>query len=227
MSNRYSPWWLWGVICIVVNFGATMNAVGFGEDSWKEEVLLHDGSTLIVNRSQRYGGRHELDQPPPMKEHTVNFTLPGSSKVISWTSEYSDDIGRANFNLLALHILNGTPYIVVEPNLILSYKKWGQPNPPYVFFKYNGKEWHRITLEEFPPELKNINVVINTLAHGKQLVNQGVTSAATVKKLNSSLTQEEYKSIVRAPLDHWKPRPDHKGPKAPNLITPPTADGTK
>ncbi len=227
-NDRYSPWWLVGGICLVMTVGGSMNACGFGGDSWKEEVLLHDGSKIIVERSQTYGGRHELGQPSPIKEHAITFTLPGSSKIITWASEYSEDIGRTNFNLLALHILNGTPYIAVEPNLTLSYKKWGEPNPPYVFFKYDGKGWHRISIEEFPAEFKNINVTINTLAYGKQLATQGLAPEATVKKLNSSLTQAEYKTIVRTPLDHWKPRPEHKGPKAPNPIAPPTTtDGAQ
>jgi hypothetical protein len=35
---------------------------GIGGDSWKEDVLLHDGKKLIVERSQTYGGRHEIGQ---------------------------------------------------------------------------------------------------------------------------------------------------------------------
>lgn len=228
MSDPHFLLRLFATVCLVATLGVRMNAYGFGVDSWREEVLLHDGSTLIVNRSQSYGGRHEIGQPLPIKEHTISFTSPGSNKIVTWTSEYSEDIGHTNFNLLALHILNGTPYIVAEPSLTLSYNKWGRPNPPYVFFKYIDREWQRITIENFPAEFKNINVVINTLTHGKELSRQGLASAAAVKKLNSTLTQEEYKTIVRTPLDHWKPRPEHKGPKAPNPITPPaTTDGNK
>ena len=232
MRNQH---WLLGLsktTSLVAILGLSMNAdaglLGFGQDSWKEEVLLHDGSTLIVNRSQSSGGRHEIGQAPPIKEHTITFILPGSDKRITWTSEYDGDLGRTNFNLLALHILNGAPYIVVEPNLILSYNKWGQPNPPYVIFKYNyaDKKWQRIAIEELPAEFKNINLVINTLAHGKQLDSQDFASVETVKKLNGSLTQEEYKTIHRVPLDHWKPRLIYKGPKAPHPIAPPvTTDG--
>ena len=211
MSDRHRLLRLFSAICLVSTLGGSMSAdagfLGFGGDSWKEEVLLHDGSTLIVNRSQSYGGRHEIGQPPPIKEHTITFTLPGSHNIITWTSEYGEDIGRTNFNPLALHILNGTPYIVVEPNLILSYNKWGRPNPPYVLFKYDGKAWQRIAIEELPAEFKNINLVINTLAYGKQLDSQGLASAEIVKKLNSSLTQEEYKTILRTPIDYGPPRP--------------------
>lgn len=232
MNNRQMLLRLFKAISLVLTLGVSMSAeagfLGFGGDSWKEEVLLHDGSKIIVERSQSYGGRHEIGQPLPIKEHTITFTLPGSSKIITWTSEYGEDIGRTNFNPLALHILNGTPYIIVEPNLMLSYNKWGRPNPPYVFFKYKGKEWQRIAIEELPAEFQNINLVINTLSYGEKLDSQGFASAEIVAKLNSSLTQEEYKTIHRAPLDHWKPRPEYKGPKAPHPIIPPaTTDGKK
>ena len=30
---------------------------GFGGDSWKEEVLLHDGAKIVVKRSLSYSGR--------------------------------------------------------------------------------------------------------------------------------------------------------------------------
>jgi hypothetical protein len=76
--------------------GASMNACAVlpgGGKSWKEEVLLHDGGKVIVKRSQSYGGRHEIGQSPPVKEHTISFTLPNSSKAITWTSEYGEVLG--------------------------------------------------------------------------------------------------------------------------------------
>jgi hypothetical protein len=173
--------------------GASMSACS--ATSWKEEVLLHDGSKIIVKRSQSYGGRHEIGQSPPVKEHTITFSLPNSGETISWTSEYGEDVGRTNFNLLALHMLNGTPYIVAEPNLCLSYNKWGRPNPPYIFFKYDGKTWQRITLTEFPAEFKTINLIVNNgreedieRAAGKL----GYVSADGVQSFNSSSSMRQY-----------------------------------
>lgn len=212
--------------------GSTMNAeaglLGQGVDSWTEEVQLHDGGKLIVQRSQSYGGRREIGQLPPIKEHTITFTLPNYAKTITWTSEYAEDLGRTNFNLLAVHVLRATPFIAASPNLSLSYNKWGRPNPPYVLFKYEGNVWQRIALEEFPVEFKAINVALNIRGRDvENLVSLGFISAAMVNQLNSSVTQEEYKSIVRTPLDHWKPRPVHLGPKAPNPINPPATIGGK
>jgi hypothetical protein len=75
-------------------------------------------------------GNMRFGQPPPIREHTINFTLPGPGRRITWTSEYGKDIERTNFHLLAVHVLNWAPYIVVEPNLCLSYNKWGRAESP-------------------------------------------------------------------------------------------------
>jgi hypothetical protein len=205
MSNPRRLLRLFQAICLVVlvemSACAAAGFLVFGRDSWKEEVLLHDGSKIVIARSQTYGGRREIGQPPPIRKHTIIFTLPNSDKRITWTSEYGEDIGRTNFFLLAVHVLNGTPYIVAEPNLCLSYNKWGRPNPPYVFFKYDGKAWQRIPLEEFPAEFKTINVAL-TLG-GKDveaMVSLGVVPAENIRERNSRLTQAEFKTILREPV---------------------------
>ena len=198
MNDRYLLLRLCKAICLVLTLGVSMNAYGFGVDSWKEEVLLHDGSKIIVKRSQSYGGQHEIGQPPPIKEHTISFMLPSTKEAITWTSEYGEDIGRTNFYLLALHTLNGTPYIVASPNSCQSYNKWGRPNPPYVFFKYNGMEWQRISLEEVPAEFTTINVALDILGREvKNLVSLGMVSSEKIKELNHHTTILTHKTILR------------------------------
>lgn len=221
----------WAIAISLMILGGSMSACAMGDKtSWKEEVLLHDGKKIIVERSQTYGGRHEIGQKPPVKEQKLTFTLPGSNRSITWKSEYSEDVGRANLNLLALHVLNGTPYIVAEPNLCLAYNKWGRPNPPYIFFKYDGKDWKRIPLSEFPIEFKNINVVIDTKGDAEEITKLGMVSAATVMELNSSLLRYpnehvEYKTIMREPLASSRLcPPELTGFKAPYPI-PPKAGG--
>jgi hypothetical protein len=191
---------LWGV-CVALTACAGVPLAG--STSWREEVLLHDGGRIIVTRSQTYGGRHEIGQPPPVREHTINFTLPNTNTNITWVSEYGEDVGRANFNLVAVHILNNTPYVVASPNLCLSYNKWGRPNPPYVLFKFDGGAWQRIALAELPPEFKEVNVVVNVTR--EQYIKEherraGYVQAADVRDINSSLTQPEYQRILREAL---------------------------
>lgn len=155
-------------ILIFIFIGVTnMNAagfLGFGDGvSWKEEVLLHDGSKVIVERWQKHGGNRELGQEPGISDQSITFTVPGTNKTITWKDEASAELGgRSNFYLVALHILNNIPYIITTPRLCLSYNKWGRPNPPYVIFQYEDKKWKRIELAELPMEFKNINVVVET-----------------------------------------------------------------
>ncbi len=185
-----------------VSVSANAGPFGLGGDSWKEEVLLHDGQKIIVERSQTYRGRGEPGQSAPIGEHTIRFALPGSNQPITWISEYGEDLGRTNFNLLALHVLDGTPYVVASPNLCLAYNKWGRPNPPYVFFKYEADKWNRIPLEAFPAEFKTVNVVRGIRGRpGEELVRMGMVSAQKVALLNSNpRVQPEYKTILREPL---------------------------
>jgi len=214
-------------IGFVLMLGASLTTCGMGRSSWKEEVLLHDGSKIIINRSQVHGGRGELGQSP-IKEQTVSFTLPNSNELITWKSEYSEDVERSNFDLRAIHVLKGTPYIVAEPNLCLSYNKWGRPNPPYVIFKYVRKTWQRIKLEELPHEFTTFNVVQNNFYEGdyegeKLLVKLGYINADKVKELNG---KPEFNVILREPIDAKRDQiigcPDwsHESAKAPLPMTP-------
>lgn len=187
---------------LILMMGASMSADAglFGGTNWKEEVLLHDGSKIIVKRSQSRGGRHEIGQSPPVKEHDITFTLPGLDESITWKDEYSEDVGHSNFDLLALHILNGTPYLVASPFGCLSYNKWGRPNPPYVIFKYDSKAWNRISMAEFPVEFQTLNLVQDTDNNEKRLIVLGLVSAEQVKSFNRNYSQPEFKTILREPL---------------------------
>ena len=131
----------------------------------------------------------------------VSFAVPGSGKTIAWTSEYSEDVGRANFTLLAVHLVAGTPYVVAYPNLCLSYNKWGRPNPPYVIFKHDGSGWQRIPLEQLPSEIAAFNVVISLQTYDvDRMVGMGLVSAKEIAKLNGNLRQPELKTILREPV---------------------------
>jgi hypothetical protein len=191
---------LGSILTLALSLCACVALPSMGGDSWKEEVLLHDGQKIVVQRSQSYGGRSEPGQSGPIKEHTIRFTLPGASQTVTWTSDYGEDLGRTNFNLLAVHVLDGTPYVVVKPNLCLSYNKWGRPNPPYVFFKLEGSAWQRIPLEQLPAEFKTINVVRNTLGRDAQtLTGLGMVPVEKVKEMNASSNPAD-RSILREAL---------------------------
>jgi hypothetical protein len=146
-SKMFFPLVLW-----VPTMNVTSFLFGWGPISWKEEVLLHDGSTIVVKRSQTHGGRGEIGQSP-IKSQSIRFTVPGSGEKVSWNDKLTKDIGHTNFDALALHILNKIPYLILKPDKCLSYNKWGRPNPPYIFLRYETDEWQLIELNELPTQI--------------------------------------------------------------------------
>jgi len=193
------------LLALIATASANAGLFSFGGDSWKEEVLLHDGQKIIVERSQTYGGSHEIGQSSPVKEHTIRFKVPKSGNAIAWISEYGEDVGRTNFNALALHLLGDTPYLIAEPNLCLSYNKWGRPNPPYVIFKHDGRAWQRIEMADLPTAFEKINLIVNNgrIDHIKGATEgTGYVSASGVEKINGSLSQPQYKSIAREAIEN-------------------------
>jgi len=189
----------------VVILGTGMNAFGFlgfgNSASWKEEVLLHDGRKIIVERTTVRGGRHEPGQKSPYKEQSLSFTMPGTGQEVTWEDKFSKDLGMANFLPMLLDVLNGAAYLVVSPMGCLSYNKWGRPNPPYVIFNYDGKAWQRIPLEDLPAEIKTPNLVFSSPDVEVESVSTRFMTAEKIKAIISGYPQPEYKTILRESLD--------------------------
>lgn len=128
---------------------------------WKEEVELHDGRVLVVERHFNLDGYRTLDaRERALLDETISFTLPETGKTISWKTEFDDSVSEPNsLGPLLLDIVDDVPYLATSPAGCISYNKWGRPNPPYVLFKYVNEEWKRIPLDEFPAELVHSNLM--------------------------------------------------------------------
>lgn len=190
---------------LLLMIGVSMNAAaglfGLGGDSWKEEVLLHDGSKIIVERTAKRHGRHEIGQRPPIGDQSISFTIPGTNRQVEWKDEFSEDVSSANFLLMALDVVQDAAYLVVTPMGCLSYNKWGRPNPPYVIFKYNGSAWIRIPLQELPAEIKQPNLLHSSPDDvAEKRANAGIVSAAIIREENEKYRQPEFRTIQRETL---------------------------
>jgi hypothetical protein len=190
---------------------------GIGGTSWKEEVLLHDGSKLIVTRSVEHGGRHEIGQRPSIKNESLTFTSPTTDERVTWKNEFSEDVGIADFMPLALDLFHGVAYVVTTPAGCISYNKWGRPNPPYVVFSYQNKTWQRITLQELPAEIKTPNIIVSSPDTEVEKLGRNLITVELIRRANSELTQPEYRTILREPITNAggsrcdKMVPDSKG----------------
>lgn len=193
---------------LILTIGVSMNACS--AVSWKEEVLLHDGSKIIVERSVERGGRHEIGQQPPIKEQSLSFIFPDTNEKVTWEDKFTEDVGGANFLPMLLEALKDTAYLVVHPMGTLSYMKWGSPNPPYVIFKYQNNKWSRISLQELPVELTTPNLIFSSPDDDAKKTGQHIVSAEAIRRLYEGYIQPEYKTILRTPLDAWKPRPQDR-----------------
>ena len=190
---------------LLLMMGVTMNAdaglFGLGGTSWKEEVLLHDGQKIIVERTAKRHGSHEIGQRPPIGDQSVSFSMPGTNQRVIWKDDYGKDVGGANFNLMALDIVRGAAYLLVTPAGCLSYNKWGRPNPPYVVFKHVGGEWLRIPLQELPAEIKFPNLLHSSPDEvAEKSARGGIVPATVIREENDGYKQPEYKTILREAL---------------------------
>jgi len=190
----------WTIAISLMILGGSMSACAMGGRSWKEEVLLHDGGKLLVERSVERKGRRELGQRPPIGEQSLSFTLPGTNESVTWEDHYSEDLGQANFNPMLLEIANDMAYVLVAPSGCLSYNKWGRPNPPYVVFQHQDKTWNRIPLQALPPEIKLPNLVVSSPDDAAKNAKDGVLSVEAIKQANEGFSQPEYRTILREPV---------------------------
>lgn len=169
-----------------------MNAIG-GTTRWKEEVILPVGGKLIIERSQTTDafGQREIGQSAPRTEETLNFVLPGTHQAITWKSDFGGAL-QDNLTLRYIGVHGGVPYIVTYPVRCHAYNKWGRPNPPYVFFKFDGKAWLRISNDEFPREVTQANVILDGYKEneGQLTVEERKASflaATTIQRVNTGI----------------------------------------
>jgi hypothetical protein len=202
MSNAHSLLRIFRTICLILALGVSMSAYAATSTfTWKEEVLLHDGKKIIVERSDTYDSsmRHEIGQGAPLAEHKTTFKVPGTNQTVIWKSDNRSPSDPDDLHLLALDFLDGVPYVATTTFGIPAYTKWNRPNPPYVFFKYVG-EWKRVSLEEFPEKFK-INVTIDLDGPDKKKVtaenrDYGFVRAQTVAEINREPGRK--KNIIRS-----------------------------
>ncbi len=165
--------------------------------SWKEEVLLHDGSKIIAERHYNLGGYPGLESHNRIAlDETVTFNLPNRRTII-WKSDYRDSVPEPNsLNHFRFDIVDGVPYLATYPAGCIAYNKWDRPNPPQILLKYENGQWKRITLAELPPVLVGAmaNVVVGM---PDARIVKSFYAVEDVNAANHDISTPEYKTILR------------------------------
>jgi hypothetical protein len=183
-------------IGLILIMGMSVNACS---KNWEEEVMLHDGRKIMVERTQKLGGHPTLEsRERVILDETITFKLPGTDHKITWTMSFRDDTSQQNgVNVFVLDIVNGTPYMAGYPAGCIAYNKWQRPNPPQILYKYVARQWKRITLSEFPAQISNANLIVG----GPPA--EGIKSFYTsdqVKAENHDIDTTEYRTVLREPV---------------------------
>lgn len=154
---------------------------------WREEAKLPDGGTALVNRYLVYGNVldqefSESSQGRPVKGSGLRVELP-SGGWSSWWEElglYPLAVGRGDEGF----------YLATMPSLCGDYDKWGRPVPPYVFFRYEGREWKRVTLEFVPENMVNTNLAYVGRSSLPYVLTKDVVRPSDLGRLNKGLSDE-------------------------------------
>ena len=124
---------------------------------WQEEVLLHDGQVIVIDRSVRTGEVPvEIGQQPGLSDYTLRFKAIDGTPV-TW------DAGRDRFVPIILDFVEGVPYVVALGRTAVVYSAERCPRPPYFFFRWSAGEWMRVSYEDFPKALRNTNLTVGLL----------------------------------------------------------------
>ena len=125
----------------------------WGKYHWKQEVILHDGRTLWVDRTtvyRHYGELVQLSHPSPFADG-FSFWHPNKWSHITWPL-------NENVRPLLLDFVGDIPYLVTEINGGKHYDM-GCPPHPYAFYKYEDGDWQRIDVRALPQQLQRTNML--------------------------------------------------------------------
>ncbi len=153
-------------------FAAHLTACGKGAEhlAWKQEVLLHDGRTITLERLSFIGAEALLMNRLRMEfEQTLAFTHPDTGQRIEWK------IPKGLLPFM-LDFEAGAPYYVFYAHTVGDYNNWECPNPPYMVFKHAGGQWQRVPFEDLPVRFANRNLMDMAKDHQQYMSNGLVTA---------------------------------------------------
>lgn len=175
----------------------------FGSDlEWTEHARQSNGEDVAIYREQNFGGRHELGQPPPIREEKLSFSIQGVEGKLTWITEYDKEIGYVRLRPIAVHLDSPIAYVVSTPSRCESYRLYGRPNPPYVIHRSQGSGWQQIGLNELPEQFQAVNLTVDTIGLRKKIKEKSPLSAGQVRAFNKDLRQKDFIAIQRWPIEY-------------------------
>lgn len=141
-SGAGSYVWRWaiGVVALVVPLHACS---GTDTAEWKEEVKLHDGQVIVLERRATIGSSGFPTQHRGSIRHWEICYRPMN---VYWKS-------GGVFRPEIFDIVEGIPYVMVPVPGCTSCQLYDYPEKSAMFFRFGKDGWKRIPFSEFPREL--------------------------------------------------------------------------
>lgn len=118
--------------------------------TWTEDVKLLDGRVITVTQKRR------IDMKRMPREAWLTFKLAEfGNKEIEW---------HENLLTHVLNVYQSKLYIVGLTTTDVEFRQYGNPQPPYVGFRYDNGQWVRIPFSEIPDAIYNTNMYFDNMA---------------------------------------------------------------
>lgn len=139
---------------VLLSAGFAINACGESGRTldWKQEVQLHDGRVIVVERISKQTGNIFPENVVMESEQTLSFTHPDTQEKIRWTLPQGLLPAALDFD-------QKTPYFILRAYTVSDYNKWECPNPPWLVYRYERNAWSRVQFEELPLSITHRNLL--------------------------------------------------------------------
>lgn len=125
--------------------------------SWTEQVRLPDGREISVKQ------RRNATDSTGTRRTWLTFSLPEMGGERTWSASlYPTMIGVAD----------GSVYVIGRARLINQFLNWGFPKYGYVAFKWNGRDFERVSFMAVPEHLRQEENVRWCLTSGTDFRNK-------------------------------------------------------
>jgi hypothetical protein len=181
------------VLCVLVGMALLSSCFGNSTYQWKEEVQLHDGRVIVIERSVRTGEVPvEIGQSPGESDYTLTFkTRDGNS--VTW------EAGRS-LRPMILDFSGEFPYVVATGITMTDYQANGCPKPPYFIFRFEAGSWVRIAYEQLPTSVRRANLYSGPTRKDRlDAVRSGLVTLDDVRRSHLGLSAWRFQVAEDAP----------------------------
>lgn len=151
-------------VFLLLLWTACSSAMGFSTrtENWSEDVVLHDGRLIKVEREVDYTFQFVSGDEASMTffaswpdRFSLKFKHPDTQKIIKWQ-------GEQYFNPVLLDLVDGIPYLVVMGRPSKDIENiYGCPELPFIYLRYESGlfgKWLPTPVEVAPETLRKANL---------------------------------------------------------------------